>query len=146
MSSLQPRLRDAHILDLYAGSGALGLEALSRGAASATFVDDAPAALRAIHDNAERLGALDQSSIVRADALEFAAAPGPLVFDITLADPPYASDAVSALVTLFLERRFARELWVEHRAGAQPPGAEGARTRRYGDTAITSIPVSEVNA
>jgi 16S rRNA (guanine(966)-N(2))-methyltransferase RsmD len=68
-SILGDRVRGARVLDLYAGSGALGIEALSRGAASATFVDDAPTAVRVLRDNLEALG--EDAEVVRADALRW---------------------------------------------------------------------------
>lgn len=68
-SILGDRVPGARVLDLYAGSGALGIEALSRGAASATFVDDAPTAVRVLRDNLEALG--EDAEVVRADALRW---------------------------------------------------------------------------
>ena len=74
-SILGDRVDGARVLDLFAGSGALGLEALSRGAASATFVDSAPAAIRAVRANLAALGA--EAEVVRADALRGSAARRP---------------------------------------------------------------------
>ena len=68
-SILGDRVADARVLDLFAGSGALGIEALSRGAEDATFVDSAPAAIRAVKANLEALGA--QAEVRRADARRF---------------------------------------------------------------------------
>jgi 16S rRNA (guanine966-N2)-methyltransferase len=78
------------VLDLYAGSGALGIEALSRGAASATFVDSDTAALRALRSNLARLG-IEGARVVRADAIAFLrnAARRELRWDLVLCDPPY---------------------------------------------------------
>lgn len=83
------------VADLFAGSGALGLEALSRGAASATFVERDSAALAIIRRNAERLGANERARIIPGSALALPRA-GP--FDLILADPPYAAGAGSAVV------------------------------------------------
>ena len=79
----------ARVLDLFAGSGALGLEALSRGAATATFVDSAPAAVAAVRANLEALGG--DAEVRRGDALRFLrAAPGETRhYDLVLLDPPY---------------------------------------------------------
>lgn len=140
MSALDPLLPGARVLDLFAGSGALGLEALSRGAAHATFVERAASALRTLRANIQALDAVEQSTVIRADALAFAGTLGPLAYDVALADPPYARGLASALVRVFAERRFARWLWVEHRLTEALPEQPGARTRRYGDTALTSIP------
>ena len=88
-SILGDRVQDAQVLDLFAGSGALGLEALSRGAATATFVDSAPAAVAALRANLEALGA--DAEVRRADAVRFLrAAPGKTRhYDLVLLDPPY---------------------------------------------------------
>ncbi len=140
MSALQPLLPGARVLDLFAGSGALGLEALSRGAAHVTFVERAGGALRVLRANLQRLEAESACDVVRADALGYAAGLAPDQFDLALADPPYGEGAAAALIQLFVEKHFARWLWVEHRATEALPEVAGARTRRYGDTALTSIP------
>jgi 16S rRNA (guanine966-N2)-methyltransferase len=140
MSALQPLLPGARVLDLYAGSGALGLESLSRGAERVTFVERAGVALKALRANVRRLEAESSCEVIRADALTYAAALGADEFDLALAEPPYGEGAAAALAELFVQRHFARWLWVEHGATEALPEVEGARTRRYGDTAITSIP------
>jgi 16S rRNA (guanine966-N2)-methyltransferase len=140
MSALQTNLPGAWVLDLYAGSGALGLEALSRGAARVTFVEKAGTALRALRGNLRLLGAESQCEVVRADALVYAASLAPDQFDLALADPPYGTGGAAALAELFVEKHFARWLWVEHRVTEPLREIAGARTRRYGDTALTSIP------
>ena len=85
-SILAPRLSDARVLDLFAGSGALGIEALSRGAASATFVESSEAALRVLHRNLSGLGVT--AEVVRADAVRWLRASGDL-YDLVFLDPPY---------------------------------------------------------
>ncbi len=140
MSAMLPLLTGATVLDLFAGSGALGLEALSRGAAHATFVEIAGAPLKALRANVERLGARDEVTVVRDDALHFARKLEPDAFDVALADPPYDHPYATQLVELFAQRPFAGWLWVEHRAKEALPELPGARTRRYGDTALTAIP------
>jgi 16S rRNA (guanine966-N2)-methyltransferase len=88
-SILGDRVQDARVLDLFAGSGALGLEALSRGAAEATFVDSAAASVAAVKANLEALGG--EAEVHRSDALRFLrAAPGKARhYDLVLLDPPY---------------------------------------------------------
>lgn len=90
---------DLSVADLFAGSGALGLEALSRGAAQATFVDRDSKAVAAIRANAEKLGAADRVRVLAGTALSLPRA-GP--FELVLADPPYApgsgSEAAAAVV------------------------------------------------
>ncbi len=142
MSALLPLLPGATVLDLFAGSGALGLEALSRGAAHATFVEIAGGPLKALRANIERLGALPEVTVVRDDALRFARRLEPGAFDVALADPPYDEPYATQLVELFAQRPFAGWLWVEHRAKEALPELPGARTRRYGDTALTAIPAA----
>ena len=134
MSILGEELRGARVLDLFAGSGALGLEALSRGATAATFVELGPAALEALRANIAALGVEERATVHRGDALRFAAGLGAGAFDVAFADPPYASDAADRLVTLFRRAPFARILSVEHPADRRVDGDE---TRRYGETAVT---------
>jgi len=140
MSALQFELPDAHVLDLFAGSGALGLEALSRGAAHATFVETWSGALKMLERNLETLGATARATVIRRDALAYAATLEPGAFDIGLADPPYGEQLATRLVDLFRACPFAGQLWIEHGSAETLPALEGARTRRYGDTSITSIP------
>jgi len=134
MSILQHELSGARVLDLYSGSGALGLEALSRGAATADFVEQAPASLAALRANIAALGLEAVTRVHRGDALHFARQLAPTAFDVVFADPPYALDHAERLVALFRRAPFARILSVEHRADLDL--GEGD-TRRYGDTAIT---------
>jgi 16S rRNA (guanine966-N2)-methyltransferase len=87
-----PGLRDARVVDLFAGSGALGLEALSRGAAFALFVETDAAARGAIRDNVEALGLFGRTRIHRRDATDLGPAPASAgaPFDLAFLDPPYA--------------------------------------------------------
>ena len=140
MSAMLPELPDARVLDLYAGSGALGLEALSRGAAHATFVERAHGALAALRQNVERLGAGEQADVVREDALRFAGRLEERAYDVAVADPPYGGDDAAQLVRLFERTPFASTLWIEHRKSDRLPELPGSRSRRYGDTVITRIP------
>lgn len=94
-----PPLRGSRFLDLFAGSGAAGLEALSRGAAAAMFVDQASAATHAIKSNIESIGVGPQAVLLRNDACRLPAAPHP--FDIVFLDPPYGSGLLApALASL----------------------------------------------
>lgn len=136
MSALAPHLPGARVLDLFAGSGALGLEALSRGAASATFVEQAPGPLRVLRANVAALGAAARAETVRADALRYAAGLPEAAFDLALADPPYDVGLAAALAESFLQRPFAALLCVEHRRDEPLPDSP-VRSRRYGDTVLT---------
>jgi 16S rRNA (guanine966-N2)-methyltransferase len=129
-------LHDARVLDLFAGSGALGVEALSRGAAHAEFVDSSPAALRAVRTNldAARLG--DRATVVRADALAHVRrlAEQGHRFDLALLDPPYAFDGWEELLAVVP----AAVLVIESdRAVPVEPHARVLRERRYGGTVVT---------
>ena len=138
MSALGGRLEGARVLDLFAGSGALGLEALSRGARSVVFVERARGALGVLRANIELLGADAECRVLERDVFRFLGSVEE-PFDIALADPPYAKGAAAQLVQTFRARPFARELWLEHPWREQLPLPEGARTRRYGDTALTTL-------
>ncbi|MFL6593082.1 MAG: 16S rRNA (guanine(966)-N(2))-methyltransferase RsmD [Luteimonas sp.] len=86
---LQPALAGARVLDLFAGSGALGLESLSRGAREAVLVERDPIVAEALRASIERLRAGDEATVVRADALSFLQAPLLGRFDIVFVDPPF---------------------------------------------------------
>jgi 16S rRNA (guanine966-N2)-methyltransferase len=139
MSTLGGRLDGLTVLDLFAGSGALGLEALSRGARHATFVEIARASLRSLEDNVRALGAQARCTVVKGDALKFVRRLGPLAFDLALADPPYGEGHAADLLARFAEVPFARALWVEHRTGEPLPELPELAQRRYGDTTLTSL-------
>jgi len=136
MSILQAELPGARVLDLFAGSGALGLEALSRGARSCDFVELAPASLRAIHDNARALDAEPGSVTVhRGDALRFVQRLAPERYDIVFADPPYNLGLAPRVASIWLAAPFSRVLGVEHDVHELLPA--GGETRTYGGTAVT---------
>src|SRR5439155_22007653 len=101
LSILQQPVRGARALDLYAGSGALGLEALSRGAVSADFVEVSRHALAALKANIKTLAVEDRTVIHRVDALQFAERLHPGQYDVAFADPPYAGEHAARLVALF---------------------------------------------
>jgi len=134
MSILADRIEGARVLDLFAGSGALGLEALSRGAAHATFVDVGRAAITAIRKNAAALGVEPRIAIHHGDAVRFVEHLPPGEFDIALADPPFTVPHAVHLMERFVQRPFARLLVVEHPARMI---VSGDHSRRYGDIALT---------
>lgn len=159
-SALGPGIAGARVLDLFAGTGALGLEALSRGAASVTFVESDRRAADLLERNVRQLGVVDRVLILRRDAAEVldrlrgpgrdrggedpgtgaAEEPegfGP--FDLALADPPYGSDWPVRLARLLAERAFAGLLCVEHRPGALEAAEGRVWSRTYGDSALTFL-------
>lgn len=133
-SIVGPRVPGARVLDLFAGSGALGLEALSRGAAHATFVETARAAQRVLRTNIADLGVEDRVAIRGVNALRFAAGLGPHAFDLAFADPPYRSGDADLLCAYWRATPFARILGIEHPLELDLGGDD---VRRYGSTALT---------
>ena len=135
---LDDRLRGARILDLFAGTGALGLEALSRGAARADFVETRPSSLHALRANVAALHVRERTRIFKRDAIPFAAALAADAYDIAFADPPYGSRMADRVIESWMERPFARILAVEHQAGQSLPAPRTGVTRhRFGDTEVT---------
>lgn len=148
--SLGDAVVDAAVLDLYAGSGALALEALSRGAARAVLVDDAPAAVAACEANVEATGFGAAARVRRAPATAFVAGPPPpeAPFALVLLDPPYdvASDEVPAVLA-----GLTRPGWLSGHARVvvetasgdpppeAPPGLDVRSRRRYGDTLLSTL-------
>lgn len=145
-SSLQPRLPGARVLDLYAGSGALAIEALSRGADAAVLVERNRRALEALRDNLAVCGLADGAGVVADDVTAvLRRGPEPLggPFDLVVADPPYDIDdpelatvlellpgvvAAGARITLETDRQRSEPDW--------PAPLTPGRPRRYGDTAL----------
>ena len=131
-------LADAVVLDLFAGSGALGIEALSRGAAHATFVERAPGALVALRANLAALELAERSRVISGDAL--AALRGTDKYDLVFLDPPYAfapalAGALSRELPCVL-RPGARVVSESDRRAPLELGLALQRERRYGDTMI----------
>ena len=124
---------DARVVDLFAGSGALGIEALSRGAAHCTFVERDRAALAAIDENIATLGVRDRSRVIVADGIAAAAR---IDAALAFADPPYGFDDWPRLL-----RAVRAELVVAEAAGevAAPDGWEQGRVKRYGRTWVTFL-------
>lgn len=135
MSIVQPELPEARVLDLFAGSGALGLEALSRGARDAVFVELAARSITALKNNIHLVGADAEASVHRGDALKFAEGLAANEFDIAFADPPYRLGLALQLAEQWLKTPFARLLGIEHEKAARLP-VPGDR-RAYGDTVVT---------
>jgi len=135
MSIIGAEIVGARVLDLFAGSGALGLESLSRGAAVAEFVDVSTRSLRALRENAELLGAGERVIVHRGDAVRFASKLAAGAFDVAFADPPYKLGLAAEIASLWLAVPFAAVLGVEHDSHERMP--EGGAMRKYGSTAVT---------
>jgi 16S rRNA (guanine966-N2)-methyltransferase len=132
---LAPRLAGARCLDLFAGSGAFGFEALSRGAARAVLVERDAKALTALHDNRQRLQA-ETAEIVAGDALEFLNRPVE-PFDIVFLDPPYTSGLLAPCLARLAERGWVRPggfIYLEASEG-QPPALPAGWTLMRSKTA-----------
>ena len=148
-SSLSPYIPGATVLDLFAGSGALGLECLSRGAASAVLVDASREAISAITKNVKDLKA-ENAVIVAKNAISYiASAEGK--FQLVFLDPPYESGLAAKCATLLLEKgllsadcRLVAE-WDERCPFTVPDGFAFIKERRYGKTYLTFFTPAERN-
>jgi 16S rRNA (guanine966-N2)-methyltransferase len=120
----------ATVLDLFAGTGAMGIEALSRGAAACTFVDDDPAAVRTIRANLGQTR-LNGATVVRDDVLRWLPGAGPV--DLALVDPPYAFDRWPALLAALPAAHAVLE---SDRPVDPGPDWEVLREKRYGSTVV----------
>src|SRR5687767_1019268 len=107
MSIVHPLIPEARVLDLFAGSGALGLEALSRGAAHCDFVEISTRSLAAVRANVEKLGAGNAANIVRGDALKYVERLERNTYDIAFADPPYGLNLAARIAERWLAVPFA---------------------------------------
>jgi 16S rRNA (guanine966-N2)-methyltransferase len=146
LDTLMPFLDGGPFLDLFAGAGGVGIEALSRGAPSAVFVEQDRVALRALRENVEQLGLADRARVRPGDAARAVsdlAAAGER-FAVVFLDPPYASPRAAAA----LEAVAAGEVLlagavvvIQHGTKTPPPSAPGAlalwKTRRFGETTLT---------
>ncbi len=127
-------LEDAVVADLYAGSGAMGIEALSRGAARCTFVERDRAALHALRTNLATLGLDERSTVVAADVISWVGAMRGV--DLALVDPPYT---FAAWPELLGQLRVGYALCEAPREVPPPPGWESLRVKRYGRTTTTLL-------
>lgn len=135
----------ARVLDLYAGTGALAIEALSRGAARATLVENARPALAALRENLTSLALLDRARVLAQPAARAVAAlaAGEETFDLVFVDPPYADlPAVLPLLEALATRALAPggRVVLEHASRDRAPGIAGLtalRSKAYGDTTVT---------
>jgi 16S rRNA (guanine966-N2)-methyltransferase len=139
--TLEPDLAGAKVLDLFAGTGALGLEALSRGAKSVDFVENGAPALHALKANVAKLKARNWTRIFKKDAFVFLTGipnfpDDEPAYDLVVADPPYTSKGSDRLATLWIERPFSRILCIEHSAEHRLP--RPGKRRGFGTTMVTT--------
>lgn len=135
IGEVEPELEGARILELYAGTGAIGLEAISRGAARADFVENNPSALHALKANVTALRARDHTRIFKRDVFDFVSGIQQRGYDIVFADPPYHSKQLDSLIERWLDRPYSRLLTVEHAWDHRLPRSDGELT--IGDTTIS---------
>jgi 16S rRNA (guanine966-N2)-methyltransferase len=134
---IQPDLKDARCLDLFAGSGALGLEALSRGARSCDFVENNASAMHALKANVAALRARNQVRIFDRDAIPFVQRITQIAYDVAFVDPPYGSRKLDRIIERWTAQPFATMLCLEH----APDYELKLRGRRLdaGESAVTVI-------
>ena len=137
LTALGAELDGIRVLDLFAGSGALGIEALSRGARYADFVENHPAALHALKANIAALRLREKARVFKQDAIAYVRKLPPLQYDVAFADPPYGSGVIDVLVRQWKEVPFARILTIEHAADHVIP--RGGQRVVHGDSAVTTF-------
>lgn len=137
LGALEAELKGARVLDLFAGTGALGLEALSRGARYVDFVENGPGSLHALKANVAALRVREKTRIFKKDALPFAAALPAAAYDVAFADPPYASRMLDRLIEGWKAVPFSRILTVEHAEIHRLPAGGERRVMEEG-TAVTT--------
>ena len=136
---LAPHLTGARCLDLFAGTGALGLEALSRGAGSCDFVERSPQAVRQLRANVELLEARN-ATVVQGDALDYIARASGPPYDIVFLDPPFAADLLTETCRLLVEGGLLAGhtlVYLEQDAGKPtaelPPGWQELKNKKAGN-------------
>jgi 16S rRNA (guanine(966)-N(2))-methyltransferase RsmD len=148
--TLYGRVQDAVVLDLFAGSGSLGIEALSRGATRAVFVEQDQKILKALRTNLNRCGVADQAEVVRADAMKYLERliRSKKEFDVIFADPPYASKLSQRIAEAIdsAGRKICSLLITESGEEYDIPSGgslEKKRTRKFGQTIVTYLEYRE---
>ena len=135
LDMLAADLKDARILDLFAGTGALGLEAMSRGALNADFVEFRPSSLHALKANIAVFRMVKKTRVFKRDAVPFAASLKPGSYDIAFADPPYGSRQLDLVIASWRASHFSRVLAVEHEIDHELPA--GSNRRAFEQSMVT---------
>lgn len=142
INSLGIRLEGMRVLDLFAGTGALGLEALSRGAGRISFVDDGAAARALLRANIEKARAMGATDIWRRDATQLGPNRGP-GYDLIFMDPPYGKALGEAALRSALDGDWLADqaivIWEDSAPPTLPEGFDLLDQRRYGDTLVTIL-------
>ncbi len=142
LSLLEADLDGAFVLDLFAGTGALGLEALSRGASRADFVENGPASLHSLKANVAAMRTRRNTRIFKRDAIPFVESLSSGAYDLAFADPPYGSAKLDRIVRRWLEVPFSRILSFEHDRSHRID-VPGKRYDMPGETRITVLRASQ---
>jgi len=149
-SNYNSNLKDARVIDLFAGSGALGLEALSRGAQYCLFVENSSQGIDLIRENIKSLGLPSKSSLMRVDATKLGKAGRIKPFDLLFADPPYGQELAQKAIPLLAQGGWLKSnaiVIIEDKAGSAPPQLAGFQMldqRKIGDTVIWFLSVPAI--
>ena len=139
-------ITDARVLDLFAGTGALGLEALSRGATRVCFVENGRAGFKLISKNIAKLRAAEATTVLTQDATKLGPTPY-APFDLVFLDPPYGKNLGAAALERALAQGWIAEnaliIWEEERPQTAPNGFVVLETKTYGNTVITLLEPSQ---
>jgi 16S rRNA (guanine966-N2)-methyltransferase len=138
---LGPHVKGVLVLDLFAGTGALGLEAISRGARGADFVEFRPDSLHALKANIALLGVQEKTRIFKKDAIPFTEALEPGKYGIAFADPPYGTKMLDRIIKAWQTSKFAPILAIEHERSHPVP--VGGKRRVFDDSAVTIYGMGE---
>jgi len=130
-------LKGARVLDLFAGSGALGLEALSRGASKCDFVENNSSAIHALKANVAALRVTKWTRVFDRDAIPFVMKLTAGTYDIAFADPPYGSKKLNLVVQQWQAVSYSRILMLEHATDHE--GLPNGTTKQFGDSAVTML-------
>lgn len=144
LTALAGELEGRRVLDLFAGSGALGIEALSRGARYADFVENHPSALHALKANIVGLRLREKARVFKQDAITYVRRLPAAQYDIAFADPPYGSGKADIVVRQWLDVPFAAVLCVEHALDHTLP--RGGKLMKVGEQAVTFYRMTQAEA
>ena len=143
---IHERIRGAKFLDLFAGSGAVGLEAMSRGALEVTFVESARKRIMQLRKAVQSLGLADKAVIIHEDVLHFLVKAGSEEYDIIFADPPYSYEYLHDVIEVIYNRCILKKggtLLAEHSSKRTLPKVAGdltlEKSYRYGDTMLSKF-------